>query len=168
MVLEQAPLAEWHVKRPASGASLESAVSGKSAQRDTSGRLDAGSPESRAYLDELERGYERFRARAEASLGRVLKPTHQYRYATNGFAASLTAEEASRLAAMPGVLSVRPEEIQKLHTDAGPRWIGANNIWTGFGVPQSRGEGIVVGVIDSGRVDFRILGHEGRRIDLSP
>lgn len=150
VVLEQAPLAEWHVQRPDSASVLENGASAKGAGKGVRNRLDAAAPESRAYLDELERGYETFRARAEASLGRPLNPVHQYRYATNGFAASLSADEASRLAAMPGVISVQPEEIHKLHTDAGPTWIGANNIWTGFGVPQTKGEGVVVGVLDSG------------------
>ena len=39
----------------------------------------------------------------------------------------------------------------KLETFAGPRWIGADRIWTGQGViDENRGEGIVVGVIDNG------------------
>jgi subtilisin family serine protease len=150
VVLEQPSLAEWHARGGDASASLEREGAGKTTPSVPRGRLDVNSAESRAYLDRLERGYEDFRQEAEARLGRKVDPVHRYRNAINGFAASLTSDEARALAAMPGVMSVRPEEIHKLETDAGPTWIGANNIWTGFGVPQSRGEGVIVGVIDSG------------------
>ena len=50
VVLEQAPLAEWHVQRPDSTSALENGVSAKRAGKGVRNRLDAGAPESRAYL----------------------------------------------------------------------------------------------------------------------
>ena len=46
VVLEQAPLAEWHVQRPDSTSALENGVSAKRAGKGVRNRLDAGAPES--------------------------------------------------------------------------------------------------------------------------
>jgi len=54
---------------------------------------------------------------------------------------------------LPGVVSVQPNFKRYLHTDAGPAWIGAPGIWDGTqtgGLPGTMGEGIIVGVIDTG------------------
>ena len=88
---------------------------------------------------------------ASALLGRALQPGFIYRHATHGFSVALTSEEAERLRALPGVASVREDSLARPATDAGPAWIGADQIWLGqAGVPATRGEGVVVGVIDSG------------------
>jgi subtilisin family serine protease len=56
------------------------------------------------------------------------------------------------VAQLPGVLTVRRERVLHVHTDAGPQWIGANQLWTGqvAGVPATKGEGAVIGMIDTG------------------
>ena len=51
------------------------------------------------------------------------------------------------------MLSLEPLSIQRLDTDVGPQFIGAPAIWNGTatnGQPGTFGEGMVVGVIDSG------------------
>ena len=110
------------------------------------------SADSDAYLHELDSARANFVGRAVQHIGRSLTPRDVYRYASNGLALELSAEEAQRIAALPGVAMVRRERILHVHTDAGPEWIGANQLWSGqvAGVPATRGEGAVVGMIDTG------------------
>ncbi len=59
--------------------------------------------------------------------------------------------EAARVAGLPGVTAVRRERALRISTDAGPQWIGANQLWVGVnGVAATRGEGVVIGIIDTG------------------
>lgn len=114
-------------------------------------RLDLAAPAARDWSRHIDERFAEFEAEAALALGRELRLTHRYRNATNGFSTRLTASEAKRLLKTPGVRSVVPDLPMKMHTDAGPQWIGADDIWNGAGFIQaSRGEGVVVGVIDSG------------------
>jgi len=115
-------------------------------------RLNVESESVRAYTDYLDDQRAGMLMRAEAELGRALRPRHVYRHVLNGFAADMSAEEAKRLSRMPGVRAVEPDRIEYVHTDAGPGWIGAPLFWTGAGgVPNpNRGEGAVLGVVDTG------------------
>ncbi|HSC09707.1 MAG TPA: S8 family serine peptidase [Rhodanobacteraceae bacterium] len=105
-----------------------------------------------AYLQVLDTARANLVDRASRSIGRSLAPREVYRYASNGLALELSADEAQRIAALPGVTMVRRERILHVHTDAGPQWLGANQLWNGqvAGVPATKGEGAVVGVIDTG------------------
>jgi subtilisin family serine protease len=114
-------------------------------------KLDIKSDRSQQYLNFLDERFESFRGAATLKLGRHLQSTHRYRIATNGFAAELSESEAAALRDTPGVVAVRRDEIQRLHTDSGPAWLGADKIHDGSaGFLESGGEGIIVGVIDSG------------------
>lgn len=73
--------------------------------------------------------------------------THQYRYVVFGFAAELQPEQALQMQSVPGVVGVVADREYRLLTDAGPAWIGAPAIWS---QAQNHGEGVVIGVIDSG------------------
>lgn len=114
--------------------------------------LSVDTPASRAYLDYLDARHGDVLAGAKSRLGRELAPKFRYRVAANGFAVELTAEEAATLATVPGVLAVKPERVGRLLTDAGPAFIGADQLWNGNvpGLGADKGEGAVVGVIDSG------------------
>ena len=87
-----------------------------------------------------------------ARFGRPVRPSFVYEHALNGMALQLTAAEAEAMAAMPGVKRVQPEFVRFLQTDRGPQWIKADQIWNGVanGGSQRRGEGQIVGVIDTG------------------
>jgi len=115
-------------------------------------RLRTDSPAVRQYVEYLDQGRAQVLARAESELGMFIKPKFVYRHIRNGFAASMSREQAGRLAEMPGVRSVQPDIIQHVQTDAGPQWIGADDLWSGAtGAPNpTRGEGTVLGVIDTG------------------
>ena len=155
VVLEQAPLAEWHRNRSESTTQSIQSIQSDSAAGAKAGRgrtkLDMESSDVRGYLRQLDEEFEVLQGDAAQALGREFNVRKRFRVALNGFSASLTATEAQALEALPQVRSVRPEEIHRLHTDAGPLWIGAPNIWNGIGsLPAVAGEGIVIGVIDSG------------------
>ncbi len=114
-------------------------------------KLDVRSPQSQAYLGYLQRSHDAFNLEARLKLGRSIHPVHQYRHALNGMALDLTASEAAELADLKLVKSVKRDTRHRLHTDAGPEWIGAGEIWSGAsGFSAKRGEGVVIGVIDSG------------------
>jgi subtilisin family serine protease len=116
-------------------------------------KLDPTSPASVAYLGYLTQRQAAFLAAAEQALGHPVAAIRQYRYAFNGVATTLTETEADRMASLPGVERVEREQTYQLHTDAGPAWIGAPSIWDGSAVNGPRGtkgEGVVVGVIDTG------------------
>ncbi|MDX2417766.1 MAG: S8 family serine peptidase [Xanthomonadales bacterium] len=115
-------------------------------------KLDTSSPGSKKYLRFLDERFESVRGESVLRLGRQLTATHRYRNALNGFATELSEAEVRALRNVPGVKSVLPDIIQKLQTDSGPNWIGADKIYNGSAgpFPASGGEGIVVGLIDSG------------------
>lgn len=114
-------------------------------------RLNTRSAEAVAYLGFIAERHEEFRQEASFALGRDLAPVHQYRVATNGVAMDLTPAEAALLSKSPLVKSIAQDIRHTLETYAGPEWIGAGLIWDGdAGFPANRGEGVIVGVLDSG------------------
>ncbi len=108
----------------------------------------------RARLDAAE---DDVRRRAGVEAAPVL---YRYRVALNGFAARLTATEAARLRAEPGVVGVTPDRIRP--TDAAPgaggpsavdgvSFLGLRDgLWARLGGPDHAGEGVVVGFLDTG------------------
>ncbi len=110
---------------------------------------DAESPAAKAYLERLEAAQDRRLMALSTALGRSLKPHLRLRHAMNAVSLELTPEEAQRVARSEGVLAVHKVGEDYPQSDAGPTWIGAEAVWHGGG-PRSRGEGVVVGVIDTG------------------
>src|SRR5690606_9295280 len=99
---------------------------------------------------ELARARASHLAEAEALLGRSLHPLATYQHASNGLALRLDSDEARQLATLPGVRRVSRDRRFRLATDRGPAFIGAPAIWNAAFGTGTRGEGIVVGVIDTG------------------
>lgn len=91
----------------------------------------------------------------------------QFVNAINGFSLSLTQEEAEEVAALPDVVSVQRSKLYQLHTDAGPKRISADKVWTGQTSTKLpfKGEGTVVGIIDTGvnsdHPSFADVGEDG-------
>ena len=115
-------------------------------------KLDVNSPNSKKYLRFLDERFESFRGESALRLGRQLRATQRYRNALNGFATELSEADVRALRDVPGVKTVIRDEVQKLQTDSGPNWLGADKIYDGSAgpYPATGGEGIVVGLIDSG------------------
>ncbi|MGH3520781.1 MAG: S8 family serine peptidase, partial [Haloechinothrix sp.] len=132
--------------------------------------LDPASAASKAYLGYLEDRHDSVRRAAAVAIGRAVTAQLRYLHAYNGMAISLTEAEASAVERLPGVASVSKEYNREVTTDAGPQWIGAPEIWSGGatgGRPGSQGEGVVVGVIDTGvnhdHPSFAAVGGDGYR-----
>lgn len=81
------------------------------------------------------------------------KKIYDYYYSFNGFAASLTAAQAATLAAMPGVVKVEKDVLLTLDTNRTPGMLGLSDpggLWDQLGGFDQAGEGVIVGIIDSG------------------
>lgn len=113
-------------------------------------KYDPERPEAEAYLAYIASLREQRLDAASAAFGRTLEPKFVYEHALNGVALDLTPLEAEALSGMPGIRAVTPDFERRSLTERGPAWIKAPTIWTGSAGVASRGEGVVVGVIDSG------------------
>ena len=116
-------------------------------------KLDVHTQAAQAYSAYLQSQRDAHLQAIAQTLGRSLDVTHSYLITMNGVAAELSASEASRIATLPGVTRVRLAGEQHLDTYHGPEFIGSQGIWDGTNVPGNigtRGQGIVVGVVDTG------------------
>jgi len=109
-------------------------------------KLNRHAPAVTGYQRHLANQHENAAAAAGVSPSAILI---DYEFALNGFAAALTPAEAERLAAQKDVISVVPDELRQLHTDTSPDFLGLTD---GGGAWDSglTGEGVVIGVIDTG------------------
>lgn len=117
-------------------------------------KLDVNTPESQAYAQYLEAQQANFINAMAATVGAGnVKVRFQYKFAFNGLAVVMYPEDAAQVAKMPGVSMVKRETVYKLTTDVSPEFIGVDGIWDGTstgGLPPTKGEGIIIGVIDTG------------------
>ncbi len=90
---------------------------------------------------------------AEASLGRKLSIAGSVQHVGNAIIINrLSAADRKILSQLPGVQSLERERLYRLQLSDGPALIGARNLSSGSvnGLPAVRGEGTIVGIIDSG------------------
>ena len=114
-------------------------------------RLNVRSEASVAYLDFLRQKRESRLQQAASRIGRSITPSHVYDVVLNGVAVELSAAEAQQLLGVPGIKAVEPERVEYLHTASSVNVIKAPDVWSGAsGAAPSRGEGMIVGVIDTG------------------
>ncbi len=94
-----------------------------------------------------------FLSKLEQKLPEPIDVMHEYRAAFSGFALRLTEEQAAFVSQFEEVTSLEVDRLLRVATDTSPDFIGATNIWNGTGIgtlPATSGEGIVIGVIDTG------------------
>ncbi|MDQ0644039.1 S8 family serine peptidase [Microbacterium murale] len=114
-------------------------------------QLDAHSSDSQKYIAHL--------ANEQRKLAQAggITPDATYQVTVNGFSADLTGEQVDALRASKDVLGVFPDEVR--HPDAqtstdflglGDDAAGAGGVWEETGGVEHAGEGVVVGVIDTG------------------
>jgi subtilisin family serine protease len=78
---------------------------------------------------------------------------YSYVYSYNGFAAKLTQAQATKLTAQAGVAAVSPDELHAVDTSSTPSFLGLEapgGLWSQLGGVGSAGDGIIIGVVDSG------------------
>lgn len=119
-------------------------------------KLDVRTPAAEAYRAHLREQQDAYLTAIANAIDRSVAAKYRYDVTNNGIALELTAAEAEKVRRVPGVVSVRPAGTYELSGDRQPFFIGADRIWDGTAVPSGtpanvrRGQGIVVGVIDSG------------------
>jgi len=86
-----------------------------------------------------------------SGIGGAPETIYTYQYALNGFAAKLTAVQADKLRSDKRVLHVWEDRIRPLATRTSPSFLGLFNKEVGLrGTPGLDGDGIIIGIIDSG------------------
>jgi subtilisin family serine protease len=133
-------------------ASYDGDIAGLAATRPAKGKkLDADSAAANAYRNYLNGKHRDVLDRssiAESKKIRDLSTTF------NGFTARLTEAEARQLEHTKGVTNVWKNEIVEVDTITTPTFLGlagANGVWNRqFGGASRAGEGVIVGVLDSG------------------
>lgn len=111
-------------------------------------QLDASAPNVRQYTSYL---ISRHNAALQAIGGG--KKVYDYVLTFNGFAVKLSKTKAAQLSAVPGVAAVTPDAKMKRLTVTTPDFLGLtapNGLWAQVGGPSRAGEGVVVGILDSG------------------
>jgi hypothetical protein len=147
VLFKEAPLASYK------GGNSLLAMPTKRAGLNGKQRLDVKSAESRNYLGYLQSQQRSLETKMSNMLGHQFAVTKRMQHAVNGMIVHVSREEADLIRKMPEVLLVEENRDVPMDTDLGPALIGAPAVWTGTnpGAPAAyRGEGMVVGIIDSG------------------
>ena len=85
------------------------------------------------------------------SAGPNIEAIYSYRYAMNGFAARMTPAQANKVEHMQEVLRIWEDEVRPLTTNFSADFLGLFDPSIGLRGPEGLdGDGIVIGVIDSG------------------
>jgi hypothetical protein len=112
-------------------------------------RLDFKSEAARAYERHLISKEQEF----EANLGQSIpnaRITHRFRKVVGGVAMTVPRQYVKDLSLLPGVQAVYEDEAVPLSTDRSPAFIGAPTLWGQVGGQGRAGEGVIVGMIDTG------------------
>jgi subtilisin family serine protease len=111
-------------------------------------RLNPNSSASVSYLGYLDQKH----ATVKEELLKIpdVKVVQEYNVVLNAISVVIPASEIDKLSNLPGVEAVYPDEVVYKDTDNSPQFIGAPAVWTALGGQESSGEGIIVGVIDTG------------------
>jgi subtilisin family serine protease len=115
-------------------------------------RLDVESEASVAYLDHLATEQDDVVERIERAIGRSVDVRFQYLNVLNALAIDLSLDEAETVAELEGVTAVFEDVEEEIDTDVSHGLINSPSIWDGATGPglETRGEGVVVGMIDTG------------------
>lgn len=116
-------------------------------------RVDVKDRNSTRYVEYLERQQLSHEAKINQVLGRQVAVTKRMQHALNAIVVEMTAAEANEVAQISDVFIVDPVRDVPMDTDVGPALIGATQLWNGASPASStavQGEGMVIGVIDSG------------------
>lgn len=108
-------------------------------------QFDPDAPGVEAYVDHLAETH----TEVLADAGITSEPVNSFTYAANGFSALLTEDEAERLRLHKGVLNVREDVLRQKQTDVSGEFLGLDGRRGAWNTGLT-GEGVVVGVIDTG------------------
>lgn len=121
-----------------------------------SNRVNARSRAAQDYVRYLQNRQRNLEGQLGRAIGRPLDVTMRMQHAVNGIVTVMSPAEAARVAKQPDVMLVEANRDYALDTDTGPGLIGAKTLWSGVpdlsgkGKVGARGEGVIVGIIDTG------------------
>ncbi len=75
---------------------------------------------------------------------------HTYDNVFNGVSMLVAGEAVEGLSQVSGVTGIYLDQLMQLDTDASPEFIGADVLWNDLGGQEHAGEGVIVGILDSG------------------
>jgi hypothetical protein len=70
--------------------------------------------------------------------------------AFGGFAAQIPANKAKNLLSVPGVVAVMYDSVNHPTANSSPNFVGAPAVWSSLGGEATAGQGVKVGVLDTG------------------
>lgn len=111
--------------------------------------LDISSPESQRYLSYINGQISQVETTAKQTISGVTV-LHRYNVIVGGLALRVPADQVEALSKIAGVAAVYRDEARQLNTERSPEFIGAPTTWNQLGGQGSAGEGVVVGILDSG------------------
>jgi subtilisin family serine protease len=115
----------------------------------TGEKLDLESPASKRYLGYIHGKQKAFEARLKRVTG-AAAVVHSYDVVYGGLSVLVPPSKVAELSQMEGVTDVQRDELLQPETDRSPQFIGAPNLWQKLGGQGSAGEGVIVGVLDTG------------------
>lgn len=126
---------------------------------DAQGKIIFNMSATHAYIKHVNNEIDRTVNNASRAVGRDISKGVVFRYDTlfGGFAVEMTEKEARAIAQLEDVKAVYPDFIKQIQTDISPTWLGTTGIWNGDNVPgtglnqlKTKGEGVLVGILDTG------------------
>ncbi|MFC7596436.1 S8 family serine peptidase [Terrabacter sp. GCM10028922] len=117
--------------------------------RATGRPFDPTSRASRAYLAHVKQKQAAFEKAAKAKAPSA-KVVGRYDLVFGGVSMLVRPEEMAGLVGTAGVAAVLPDRVEQPQTDVSPGFIGAPVLWQSLGGQSKAGEGVIVGVLDTG------------------
>jgi subtilisin family serine protease len=112
-------------------------------------KLDPTALDSQRYLAFVDKQIDGFAAGAQKAI-RGATVTQKFDMVLGGIAMQVPQDQVAMLRTLPGVTEVYPDSLLQLDTDRSPQFIGAPKLWQALGGQGSAGEGVIVGVLDTG------------------
>lgn len=139
--------------RTPSAAEIHAATTARVIGKPAVGQLQGGATfdKNSAGIENHVRVLEDEQADVIAKAGTNVQQIYSYRYSLNGFAARMSPAQANKVAHMAEVLHVWEDEVRPLTSNYSAEFLGLFDAETGLrGSPGLNGDGVVIGVIDSG------------------
>lgn len=154
VILKDEPLALY--QGGIKGLAATNVKASKNTNINAKGKLDVNSSKSVTYTNYLVNQQNKVFGNIKSTLKRDLPLLAAHTIALNALEVELSEAEAVALRKVPGVLAVQKDSFKQLLTDVGPTHVGAPVVWNNSNLTgKSKGEGLVVGIIDTGIASYK-------------